>query len=105
MAVKKRYFMRIPDTVQRAKELDHLNGNTLWMDALAKDMTNVRVAFKILDDGVDPPPGYQFMKCHIIWDIKLDGLRRKVRLIAGGHMTKTPPPVMTYASVVSRETV
>ena len=111
-AVKKRYCKRnfkfgfeVPDTVQRAKELDRLNGNTLWMDALAKEMANVRVAFKILDDGADPPPGYQFMKCHIIWDIKLDGLRRKARLVAGGHMTKTPPPVMTYASVVSRETV
>ena len=31
------------------------------MDTLAKEMTNVCIAFKILDDGVDPPPGYQFM--------------------------------------------
>ena len=84
---------------------DRLNGNTLWMDALAKEMTNVCVAFKILDDGVDPPPGYQFMKCHIIWDIKLDGLCRKARPVARGHMMKTPPPVVTYAIVVSRKTV
>ena len=94
-AMKKQYFKRnfkfgfeIRDTVQHAKELDHLNVNTLWMDALAKEMTNVHIAFKTLDDEVDPTPGYQFMKCHIIWNIKLDGLRRKVRLIDAGHKQK-----------------
>ena len=40
----------------------------------------------------------------MIFDIKLDGFRRKARLVAGGHMVETPP-IMTYASVVSRDTV
>ena len=31
-------------------------------------------------------------------------LRRKARFVAGGHMTKAPA-TLTYASVVSRETV
>ena len=44
-----KFGFEILDTVKCAKELDHLNGNTLWMDALAKEMTNVCVAFKILE--------------------------------------------------------
>jgi hypothetical protein len=50
------------------------------------------------------PPGYQYMECHMVFDIKLDGFKRKARLVAGGHMTDAPA-VMTYASVVSPDTV
>ena len=110
-AVNKRYHKRthkfgfeLPKTVERAKEIDQANGNTLWQDAIAKEMANVRVAFKTLDEGQEPPPAHQFMECHMIFDIKLDGFKCKARLVAGGHMTETPA-VMTYASVVSRETV
>jgi hypothetical protein len=34
----------------------------------------------------------------------MENFRRKVRLVAGGHVTEAPPTI-TYASVVSRETV
>ena len=44
------------------------------------------------------------MDCHLIFDVKLDGFVRKARLVAGGHQTESPA-VLTYASVVSRETV
>ena len=40
----------------------------------------------------------------MVFEVKLEGFRRKVRLVAGGHMTDAPP-VLTYASVVTRETV
>ena len=36
----------MPKTVQEALNLDKENGNTLWYDANAKEMKNVRVAFK-----------------------------------------------------------
>ena len=44
------------------------------------------------------------MQSHMIFDIKLNGLQRKATYVTGGHMTDAPP-VMTYASFVSRETV
>ena len=110
-AVNKRYHKRshkfgfeVPKTVKRALEIDKENGNNFWRDAIAKEMQAVRVAFKILDGDQSAPPTYQYMECHMIFDIKLDGFKRKARLVAGGHMTETPA-VMTYASVVSRETV
>lgn len=64
----------------------------------------MRVAFDVLKDGVAPPPDHQFMRCHMIFDVKMEDFRRKARLVAGGHMTKAPATI-TYASVVSRETV
>ena len=40
----------------------------------------------------------------MVFDVKMEDFRRKARLVAGGHMTEAPPNI-TYASVVSRETV
>ncbi len=75
-----------------------------WADAIAKEMTNVQVAFDPLQDGIQPPNGYQFVQCHVIFDVKMEDFCWKARLVAGGHVTDVPPTV-TYASVVSHETV
>jgi hypothetical protein len=40
----------------------------------------------------------------MIFDVKMEYLRLKARFVAGGHTTDTPH-AMTYASVVSRESV
>jgi len=52
-------------------------GNTLWSDAIAKEMKDVRVAFKILIDGQSAPFGYQKIPCHMIFDVKMEDFRRK----------------------------
>ncbi|KAL7474845.1 hypothetical protein ACHAW6_000796, partial [Cyclotella cf. meneghiniana] len=44
------------------------------------------------------------LMCHMIFDVKMENFRRKARLVAGGLMTKAPA-TLTYANVVSRETV
>jgi hypothetical protein len=110
-AVNKRYKtrthkfgIRIPKSVNEALEIDRESGNSLWEQAIQKEMTNVRVAFRILDEDQKVPPGYQYMACHIIFDVKFDGFKYKARMVAGGHMVDTPP-FLTYASVVSRDTV
>ena len=40
-----KYGIEIPRSLAHAKELDRMNGNTLWMDALKLEMHNVGVAF------------------------------------------------------------
>jgi hypothetical protein len=40
----------------------------------------------------------------MIFDVKMEDFRQKARLVDGGHLTKAPATI-TYASVVSRETV
>jgi hypothetical protein len=67
-------------------------------------MKDVRVAFKLLLDGQSVPIGYQKISCHMIFDIKMEDFCCKARLVAGGHWTEAPATI-TYASVVSRETV
>ena len=40
----------------------------------------------------------------MIFDVKMSGLVRKAHLVASGHTTDTPS-LITYSSVVSRESV
>jgi hypothetical protein len=98
-----KFGIESPKTVNEALELDKKNGNTFRADAIAKEMKDVCVAFKILLDGQSAPIGYQKIPCHMIFDIKMEDFRCKARLVAGGHMTKAPATI-TYASVVSCET-
>ena len=104
--VKKRthkYGIEIPRDVAHARELDRQNGNTLWMDALRKEMFNVGVAFEVLEEGAKAPKGWNKVTGHIVWDLKMD-FTRKARWVLDGH--KTPDPDgSTYAGVVSRDSV
>ena len=67
-------------------------------------MHNIKDAFHILNEGENVPVGYQFVKCHMVFDIKMGMFQWKAHLVAGGHMTD-PPASQTFASVVSRESV
>ena len=55
--------------------LDKANGNTLWSNTTAKEMTNVKFAFKILDGDESVPRNHQFVKCHMILDVKTENFR------------------------------
>ena len=50
-----KYGIQMPapgkDIVQDAIDLELQNGNTLWMDSLAKEMGNLMIAFEILEPG------------------------------------------------------
>jgi len=61
------------------------------------------MAFKFLDETENVPIGYKWVKCHFIFDAKMD-FTCKVCLIAGGHMTD-PPLSLTYSSMVSRDSM
>ena len=60
--------------------------------------------FKIIAECGKLPPGYQKIRCHMIFDVKMEDFRRKARLVEGGQVTE-PPDNITYASVVSTKTV
>jgi hypothetical protein len=98
-----KFGIRIPNTVEEALQLDKQNGNTLWYDAIMKEMTNVRIAFQEIPNGEKPPPGFKYVPLMMIFDVKMD-FTRKARLVARGDMT-APPSTLTYSSVVSRESI
>ena len=101
-----KFGIKVPKNVAQALEFDKENGNTLWRDAIGKEMKNVRPAFEVWEKDISElPPGYQQITCHMIFDIKMgENFRRKARFVADGHKTKTPA-AMTYSSVVSRDSV
>ncbi|KAL7524182.1 hypothetical protein ACHAWF_000848, partial [Thalassiosira exigua] len=102
--VKSRYWKRthkfgieLPKTVEEALALDRKNDNNFWKLAIEKEMKNVQPAFNFLDDGDCAPNGYQKIKLHMIFDVKMD-FTRKARLVAGGHMADSLAS-LTYSSV------
>ena len=45
-----KFGIRIPKSVQDANMLDEKNGNTLWWDAICKEMKNARIALEVLKE-------------------------------------------------------
>ena len=107
-----KYGIRVPKSVKEALQLDQINGNTMWQDAINKEMSKAKISWEILD-GIDPAEarkgkvgkliGYQEIRNNIIFDVKMD-FTRKARYCAGGHTTDAPEGI-TYSSVVSRDSV
>ena len=87
-----KFGIRVPQSVAEAKRLDEANGDTLWWDAICKEMKSVRIAFEEFEGDVSViPQGYQEIRCHMIFDIKMgENFRRKARMVADGHWTETP---------------
>ena len=98
-----KYGIEIPTSIEHAIELDRKNGNTFWQDALAKEMTNVGIAFEVLEQGQKAPVGWSKASGHLVWDVKMD-FTRKARWVLDGYKCKDPIG-STYAGVVSRESV
>ena len=102
-----KFGIKIPKSVKEARDFDKDNEDNLWWAAILKEMKNVMVAFERYDGDVKDltDKGYTKIECHMIFDIKMgENFRRKARLVAGGHTTRTPSS-LTYSSVVSRDSV
>jgi hypothetical protein len=80
-----KYVVELPKSVKQALAIDSQTGTTFWRDAIAKEMKNVMPAFTFRDDG-KVPTGYNNIYCHMVYDVKID-LIRKARLVSGGHQT------------------
>ena len=102
-----KYGIELPkpgkDTIENARKLDEKNGNTLYMTALNKEMSDLMIAFEMKNHGEKAPPGWFKTTGHIIWDVKMD-FTRKCRWVKDGH--KTPASTTSnYSGVVSRESI
>ena len=86
--------------MEEAYEIDKATGTSFWHNAIELEMKNMWVAFDVLPDGAAPPSDHQYMKCYMIFDVKMEDFCHKAQLVAGGVMTKAPA-TLTYASIVS----
>ena len=99
-----KFGFRVPKTVEEALLIDKENGDDRWAKAIRKEMDKVYVAFDIKDHGSKPPIGHAFIGVHMIFDVKMENFQFKARLVANGNETGAPAS-LTYASVVTRESV
>ena len=85
--------------------LDDHNGNKLWAESIAKEMNGLDnlKCFRYHHAGWRAPPSHQYAPLRIIFDIKQD-LRRKSRLVCGGHVIDAGG-LPTCASTVKAESV
>ena len=97
-----KFGVQIPRNVEEALRFDEESNTTYWRDALNKEMETVDIAFAFEPSG-KPPPGYKYISCHMIFDIKPNGAR-KCRFVAGGHLVDAND-ILTYSSVVSRDSI
>ena len=86
-------------------ELDRINGNNLWKEALEKEIGQLLdyETFRILPRGERAPNEYTRVPLIIFFDVKHDGCH-KARQVARGHVTD-PGTAEVYSSVVSPEGV
>ena len=96
-----KFGFRVPRTPEEAITIDNNNGNTLWQDAIALEMSQLHdySTFEDLGKNSPGPVEYKKIRVHFVFDVKHDG-RHKARLVAGGHLTDDPVDSV-YSGVVS----
>ena len=89
--------------LENSKLLDAKSVDNLRQDAIAKEMYQVLVNFNILEDGESPPPGWEKSTDNIIFDAKMDFMR-KARWVKDGHCNPDSE-TSSYAGVVSLDII
>jgi hypothetical protein len=81
--------------------LDLQNGDTLWAEAIQREMGQIKDFNTCPSIGLDAkvPHGYQRIPVHLVFDVKED-LKRRAHMVAGGHMMK-PLKESVYSGVAS----
>ena len=96
----------LPKNVRDAYVIDDEDASKdlprLWQPVVNKEMNATMIAFQFV--GNNKPVGYNIIRGHQIFDVKMD-LTRKARFVAEGNLATPDPGVPAYASVVSRESV
>jgi hypothetical protein len=98
-----KFGILIPRNTKEALVFDRDNRNTKWTDAIAKEMGSLDrlQVFKYMPSNhkCEKSEGWQYAPMHMIYDIKLQDLRHKARLVAGGHVVDSSNHI-TYSSTI-----
>ncbi|MGL4349062.1 MAG: hypothetical protein ACRCT2_00500, partial [Plesiomonas shigelloides] len=101
-ARKFKFGLEVPRSAQHALYLDKTNnfqGEDSWRHAMDKELKQLKdyQTFKSPSSDEDLE-GFRKIPYHLVFDVKFD-LRKKARLVAGGHKTD-PPKEDIYSGVV-----
>jgi hypothetical protein len=76
-----KFGVQIPKSVDKALQINKLMGTKNWENALKKEMSKVSVVYNVQDNAmpediqkgkVPDLKGFQEIKCHIVFDEKMD---------------------------------
>ena len=87
--VYQKYGVQLPYTAQEVYDLEEANVNTLWHDALNKEMEKLKVASDIMPDGKKPPVHYCKASGNLIFDVRMT-LEHKSIWVKDGHENPQP---------------
>ena len=101
-----KFGIEVPNNVRHALLLDRKNGNKAWAEAISKEMTALENAgvWEFRPPNYKLSKGYQYAPLTLIFDVKQEDLRRKARLVAGGHVVDASM-YESYSSVVQTRTI
>ena len=96
-----KFGIQVPQSHAQAIDIDRINGNTLWQDAEALELSQIDEYEALTDKGVGykPGPEHKKIRVHMVHDVKVS-LKRKARLVADGNLTSVPL-MSIYSSVVT----
>ena len=99
--LRNKYGIDVPNTIADARRLDKENGDTLWMDSVAKELEALEKlkVFRFHEPGKQMGNEYQYAPLRFVFDVKQEDLRRKGRLVLGGHVIDSSE-YENYASTV-----
>ena len=104
---KIKFGIEVPKGYKDALRLDEQNGNTLWQDAIKTELDQINSYGTFKDNGKKVPKDHKRIPVHFVFDVKFD-LRRKARLVVGGHLTQpifNDAPFTGIASIKSTRVV
>ena len=61
-----KYGIKMPANIDHANKLNRENNNTLWRDALAKEMTDIGIDFELLVEGHPGLPAWSKVTGHLV---------------------------------------
>ena len=67
--------LEVPETVERALEIDAETNTTFWQDAMAREMSAIGVVFDVVDEAVAGPVG------HFVFGVRSGSLQRRARFV------------------------
>ena len=87
---REKFGYKITNNSRKELLLDKNNGNTLWSEAIVKEMTELE---KLSVFQLYPPKnnfekkcGWKYAPMHMLFDVKQQDLQHKAMLIIGGHI-------------------
>ena len=83
-----KFGMHVPRAWRDTWWLQDISGHTKWTNAENLEMSQLMEyeTFNNLGKHAEPPPGYEKIKVHFVYDVKHD-LRYKARFVTDGHLT------------------